>query len=1418
MPTSLELVSKFLSENQRLEVAQSLAHDIDNRENAAVLADLIALVDSTIIDKIYPQLLEFSRNASFSDDSAKRDLAIRFVARSPRLCNDILTVLLRELNQGITTHFRFVTGYSNYVEKVQNTDGNEASKEEILNLFEFLSLLYTKVDIPMSDVASAIDTLLCLFLGHKDDDISASCSKLIRWRVKSIIEVCKTDDTRAKYLWDIIFNLIDTGKSKRHQANAFIMWLRTLNSDTEGFRTDDYFQQNIISQVFYWEVLQGGLVSNSHEIRKFCLSILQLSLKSISTTINTSILTWDTSNDKRLLAEWSRYTTLFEILGIDTSLHQTQAAVNDILALISKDSLIHPSWGFCLLSTGFQASMDSVRKYSLQILLSIEDQNLQLIRHALPFLENTFLPYMMLSRHFAVRPVSSLSNELQCVYGEKFSNFLCHVMTSLETIEDTQEVAFSILRVLESFRESFDAVRIYTTMGLVKGLQAKRILQFGKHDKLVLRLFDNFSEGELYKTTVQTLNLKLLLHFKLESLDQFAEIMSQFNSFNGYSIFSDHIEEVARYTLDSGFSKKDLIEYCQDASSDDAKTIFIWIATSTVYGFDDLVSEFLESQPDAFVASLLQRGFNVGEFSSHLRTRVETLTELATNSELDRELYSLLSQCNIDYNQICSVKSSVSELYMSIVTDVQSEDYGVLSSSYSKFLFLNNYVVAFGPGDLELDVEKLAKLKKILFCNSSNCSKTVTDFYKLKDAILGEFHRLLASYVVSSDITEGDFLPLLELLNFGSTHFFTLHSIGVILKEVFNRRLLSDNILDKAIMGLSESIDELNSERFKLSDKELHSLLIEVMLHPFVLESAIRIASINAAIASFCKAILVNSQGRRGLFTRLTKALSDFQISNTVAFEQLPFIPNFLIRACTHRQLQHSAFRLEIVVGKLYDDELSPHASSIYQAVNGVDEAAGKVVTYAILNSIRTPACAQAVVDEIFSEDDEFKLFHIIKTTDGVEEFTRVQLMKTILSVVDKVDVDYAIEKYLRNYVYLVENDPSPLVRVYTEWLIANLLLKKPDESEEFFNRLIPSLTREMKPTLVTIYERILYLMIQSMEKEEEIKYLTKLITIIIPAASTNKATTRHFSMSLATSVYQEIRNKQLVLEPSVNDIVDNMYQSALASDAFGQYRSGDALLWDIVKDLDLVNISGGLLLRLFDREVEFLTQDEFTNYLTPPQIKMLTHPIGNNRHELWVSELKTDRNRVAALQESSDVSQSPLQTKSGAWSTVMDVDEGGPEVIRSELIVVASLVDKPPNLGGICRLCDVLGAGVLTLHDMKIKNHHQFKSVAVTADYWMPMIEVKPESIVDYLREQKANGYTLIGLEQTDKSVVLNDQLKFPKKSLILLGREKEGIPGELLAELDLCVEINQVGVIRSMNIQTATAVIVHAYSTQHC
>ena len=58
--------------------------------------------------------------------------------------------------------------------------------------------------------------------------------------------------------------------------------------------------------------------------------------------------------------------------------------------------------------------------------------------------------------------------------------------------------------------------------------------------------------------------------------------------------------------------------------------------------------------------------------------------------------------------------------------------------------------------------------------------------------------------------------------------------------------------------------------------------------------------------------------------------------------------------------------------------------------------------------------------------------------------------------------------------------------------------------------------------------------------------------------------------------------------------------------------------------------------------------------------------------------------------------------------------------------------------------------------------------------------------------------------------------EVQFPERVVLLLGAEKKGIPVELLAELDLVVEIPQLGVTRSLNVHVSGAILLWEYSKQ--
>ncbi|KAG8444525.1 hypothetical protein GDO86_009620 [Hymenochirus boettgeri] len=148
-------------------------------------------------------------------------------------------------------------------------------------------------------------------------------------------------------------------------------------------------------------------------------------------------------------------------------------------------------------------------------------------------------------------------------------------------------------------------------------------------------------------------------------------------------------------------------------------------------------------------------------------------------------------------------------------------------------------------------------------------------------------------------------------------------------------------------------------------------------------------------------------------------------------------------------------------------------------------------------------------------------------------------------------------------------------------------------------------------------------------------------------------------------------------------------------------------------------------------------------------------------------------------------------------------------------LIVVASLIDKPTNLGGLCRTCEIFGASALVVDSLHHVNDKQFQYLSVSAEQWLPLIEVKPQQLLEYLQMKKNDGYTIIGVEQTAKSFDLTEY-SFPEKSLLILGNEREGIPANLIQHLDVCVEIPQQGIIRSLNVHVSGAVLIWEYTKQ--
>lgn len=152
----------------------------------------------------------------------------------------------------------------------------------------------------------------------------------------------------------------------------------------------------------------------------------------------------------------------------------------------------------------------------------------------------------------------------------------------------------------------------------------------------------------------------------------------------------------------------------------------------------------------------------------------------------------------------------------------------------------------------------------------------------------------------------------------------------------------------------------------------------------------------------------------------------------------------------------------------------------------------------------------------------------------------------------------------------------------------------------------------------------------------------------------------------------------------------------------------------------------------------------------------------------------------------------------------------------RQELVLCASLVEKPTNLGGLARTAEVFLLQRLVIGDLAVVQNPIFKGMAVTAERHVPITAVPGQALPNFLAAKRAEGYSLVGLEQTTGSVPLG-AFEFPKRCVLLLGSEGLGIPAQLLPLLDVCVEIPQPGKqVRSLNVHVSASLAIYSYTCQ--
>ncbi len=135
-------------------------------------------------------------------------------------------------------------------------------------------------------------------------------------------------------------------------------------------------------------------------------------------------------------------------------------------------------------------------------------------------------------------------------------------------------------------------------------------------------------------------------------------------------------------------------------------------------------------------------------------------------------------------------------------------------------------------------------------------------------------------------------------------------------------------------------------------------------------------------------------------------------------------------------------------------------------------------------------------------------------------------------------------------------------------------------------------------------------------------------------------------------------------------------------------------------------------------------------------------------------------------------------------------------------ICVVLDNVRSALNVGSFFRTCDAFAIDQLFL--CGITSCPPNREILKTAIGSTESVSwTYAEDTVSCIKSLKQEGYTILGLEQTNVSISINHFI--PKdflKYALVFGNEVQGLSDEILPLLDMCLEIPQYGTKHSLNV----------------
>ncbi len=152
--------------------------------------------------------------------------------------------------------------------------------------------------------------------------------------------------------------------------------------------------------------------------------------------------------------------------------------------------------------------------------------------------------------------------------------------------------------------------------------------------------------------------------------------------------------------------------------------------------------------------------------------------------------------------------------------------------------------------------------------------------------------------------------------------------------------------------------------------------------------------------------------------------------------------------------------------------------------------------------------------------------------------------------------------------------------------------------------------------------------------------------------------------------------------------------------------------------------------------------------------------------------------------------------------------DEGALLAAKPGLCVIAHGLQDPGNLGTIIRTAEAVGAAGAGMTQGTV-DPYGVKAVRASMGSILRLPVARINDLSEFINICRKNGFQTIATTLNSDKIHLN--VDFKKPTAVIAGQEGSGLPEDVLASVDLRIRIPMAGTIDSLNVATATAVILY-------